>query len=67
MTQADFLERIAAELCELNATLSSRFDALDEIAHQLKLISYGTDLSVVDQQLTDIASDIRYLAIRLAL
>jgi hypothetical protein len=67
MTEVDFLERIATELCELNATLSCRFDALDEIAHQLKLISYGTDLTVADQQLTDIASDIRYLAIRLAL
>lgn len=38
MTTEDFLERIAVELNELNATLNCRFDALDQISDSLKSI-----------------------------
>ena len=38
MTTEDFLERIAVELNELNATLNRRFDAVDEVSNSLKSI-----------------------------
>ena len=47
MTETDFLERIATELTELNSTLNCRFDALDEIAKQLKVLAHTADLAIV--------------------
>jgi hypothetical protein len=58
MTQADFLEGIAVELNELNSTLTCRFDALDEIAKQLKVLAHTADLAIVEDRLSDIASNL---------
>jgi hypothetical protein len=57
-TEADLLERIACELTELNSTLNCRFDALDDIAKQLKVLAYGADLAIVEDRLNDIASNL---------
>jgi hypothetical protein len=58
MTETDFLERIATELTELNSTLTCRFDALDEIAKQLKVLAHTADLAIVEDRLSDIASNL---------
>jgi len=54
MTTEDFLERIACELTELNATFSCRFDVLDDIEIHLKAIAYGSDLTLVEEHLGEI-------------
>lgn len=58
MTQADSLECIAVELNELNSTLTCRFDALDEIAKQLKVLAHTADLAIVEDRLSDIARNL---------
>ena len=65
MTQENFLECIAVELNELNSTLNCRFDALDDIAKQLKVLAYGADLAIVENRLADINSNLLDIANRL--
>jgi len=65
MTQENFLECIAVELNELNSTLNCRFDALDEIAKQLKVLAHTADLAIVEDRLADINSNLLDIANRL--
>jgi hypothetical protein len=48
MTTNDFLEKIAVELHELNATLSVRLDQIEEQLHEI--VEFFTDMSIVIEE-----------------